>query len=200
MKNFFAEFKKFITRGNVIDLAVGVIIGGAFTAIVTALTTHILTPLINGVIYLIFGGTSSEPVYTVLVGAYTESGTLDVANSILINWGAFISAIINFILIALVLFLIIRIINRVQEANLKLAEGVKKGKLTKEEKTEIKAAGINLKDKEKVEKYFADKKAKEDAAKAEEEKKAAAMAEEKRKHSTEGLLEEIKALLEKQVK
>ena len=190
MKNFFAEFKKFITRGNVIDLAVGVIIGGAFTAIVTALTTHILTPLINGVIYLIFGGTSSEPVYTVLVGAYTENGTLDAANSILINWGAFISAIINFILIAFVLFLIIRVINRVQEANLKLAEGVKKGKLTKEEKKEIKAAGISLKDKEKVAAYLADKKAKEDAAKAEEE----------RKHSTEGLLEEIKALLEKQVK
>lgn len=200
MKNFFAEFKKFITRGNVIDLAVGVIIGGAFTAIVTALTTHILTPLINGVIYLIFGGTSSEPVYTVLVGAYTENGTLDAANSILINWGAFISAIINFILIAFVLFLIIRVINRVQEANLKLAEGVKKGKLTKEEKKEIKAAGISLKDKEKVAAYLADKKAKEDAAKAEEEKKAAAKAEEERKHSTEGLLEEIKVLLEKQVK
>ena len=196
MKNFFAEFKKFITRGNVIDLAVGVIIGGAFTAIVSALTTHILTPLINWVIYLIFGGAGNKPVYTVLVASYTEDGAIDVANSILINWGAFIGAIINFILIALVLFLIIRFINRVQETNKKLAEGVIKNKLSSEEKKEIKAAGISLKDKEKVAAYLADKKAKEDALKAEEEKKA----EEAKKHTTEGLLEDIKALLEKQAK
>lgn len=195
MKKFFAEFKKFITRGNVVDLAVGVIIGGAFTAIVTALTTHILTPLINWVIYLVFGGTTGKPVYTVLVGAYTEDGALDTANAIFINWGAFIGAIINFILIAFVLFMIIRFINRVQEANKKLAEGVNKG-LTKEEKKEIKAAGISLKDKEKVAAFMADKKAKEDALKAEQ----AAKAEEERKHTTEGLLEDIKALLEKQTK
>ena len=196
MKKFFAEFKKFITRGNVIDLAVGVIIGGAFTAIVTALTTHILTPLINWVIYLIFGGTTGKPVYTVLVAAYTEDGALDTANAIFINWGAFIGAIINFILIAFVLFMIIRFINRVQEANKKLAEETGKGKLTKEEKKELKAAGICFKDEEKVAAYFADKKAKEDALKAEEEKAA----EEAKKHTTEGLLEDIKALLIKQAK
>ena len=200
MKNFFAEFKKFITRGNVIDLAVGVIIGGAFTAIVSALTTHILTPLINGVIYLIFGGTGGEPVYTVFVGAYTENGTLDVANSILINWGAFIGAIINFILIAFVLFLIIRVINRVQETNQKLAKEVKKGFLSKEDKKDLKAAGIKFYDKEKVSAFLADKKAKQAALKAEEEEKAKAAEEERKKHTTEGLLEDIKALLEKQAK
>ena len=196
MKKFFAEFKKFITRGNVVDLAVGVIIGGAFTAIVTALTTHILTPLINWVIYLIFGGTGGKPVYTVLVGAYTVDGALDTANAIFINWGAFIGAIINFILIAFVLFMIVRIINKVQEANLKLGKEVKKGKLTKEEKKEIKAAGISLKDKEKIETFLADKKAKEEAIKAEE----ALKEEEAKKHTTEALLEDIKALLQKQVK
>lgn len=199
MKKFFDEFKKFINRGNVLDLAVGVIIGGAFTAIVSALTTHILTPLINGTIYLLFGGTSSKPVYTVLVGAYTEDGALDTANSIFINWGAFVSAIINFILVAFVLFIIIKAINKVQETNQKIAEGVKKGKLTKAEKKELKAKGISLRDKEKVEEYLAEKNAAKIAAEEEEKAKAAAIAEEEKKHTTEGLLEDIKALLEKQV-
>ncbi|MBQ9369741.1 MAG: MscL family protein, partial [Clostridia bacterium] len=67
MKKFFSEFKKFITRGNVIDLAVGVIIGGAFTAIVTALTNNILRPLINWFIYACGGG-EGIAAYTFLVG------------------------------------------------------------------------------------------------------------------------------------
>ena len=193
MKKFFDEFKKFINRGNVLDLAVGVIIGGAFTAIVTALTTHILSPLINGAIYVLFGGTSNKPVYTVLVGAYTEDGALDTANSIFINWGAFLSAIINFILVALVLFIIIKAINKVQETNQKLVEGIKSGKLTKEEKKELKKRGVSLKDKEKVAAFIEEKK----AAEQEEKKKAAEKEEEAKRHTTEGLLEDIKALLEK---
>ncbi|MBQ6727339.1 MAG: MscL family protein, partial [Clostridia bacterium] len=68
MKKVASEFKKFITRGNVIDLAVGVIIGGAFTAIVTALTTNILQPLINALISVLFGD-GSLAVYTVLIGS-----------------------------------------------------------------------------------------------------------------------------------
>ena len=69
MKKFFEEFKTFITRGNVLDMAVGVIVGGAFTAIVTALTKNILQPLINWIIYLISGSQGSlDGVYTFLVG------------------------------------------------------------------------------------------------------------------------------------
>lgn len=200
MKKFFGEFKKFITRGNVMDMAVGVIIGGAFSAIVTALTNHVLMPIINWILLLITGGNGLDAIYTYLEKSYTEEGTIDLANSIYIDWGAFITAIINFILIAFVLFLIIRTINKVAEANKKLKKGATKGKLSKEDKKELKGKGVDLKDKEKVAAYFAEKQAAEEAAKAKEEAKAAAAAEEARKHSTEGLLEEIKALLEKQAK
>ena len=63
---FFAEFKKFITRGNVLDMAVGVIVGGAFTAIVNGLSNFILKPLINALLAKILGGNALEQVYTFL--------------------------------------------------------------------------------------------------------------------------------------
>lgn len=115
---FFKEFKEFISRGNVVDMAVGVIIGGAFSAIVTALTNQILMPIINWILFLITGGKGLENIYTYLYKAEIEVETanglikeIDLANSIYIDWGAFITAIINFLLIALVLFLIIKAIN-----------------------------------------------------------------------------------------
>ncbi len=195
MKNFFKEFKTFITRGNVLDMAVGIIIGGAFTAIVTALTTHILTPIINWVLTLIFGDGGMQAVYTFLVTVLdAETGAIDLANSIYINWGAFIGAIINFILVALVLFCIIRAINKVKENSGKL-KGGKCKKFTKEEKAELKAAGVDVKDKEAAQAYFAEKEAK---AKAEAEEKA--KADRLANPTTEDLLKDIKALLEKQAK
>ncbi|MBR1676324.1 MAG: large conductance mechanosensitive channel protein MscL [Clostridia bacterium] len=120
MKKFFKEFGEFIKRGNVLDLAVGVIIGGAFSAIVTALTNNILMPIINFVLSAIFGKNGMEGAITVLgepVYTLGENGEkiLDLANTIYINWGAFITAIINFILIALVLFLIVKAINNVSK-------------------------------------------------------------------------------------
>ena len=133
MKKFFAEFKKFISRGNVIDLAVGVIIGGAFSAIVTALTNHILMPLINAFITFVTGGKGMEGAITKLYPVYLDEAQtiLDMDNSIYIDWGAFVSAIVNFLLIAIVLFVIVKAINAVND-------GVKKGKekfapLTKDE-------------------------------------------------------------------
>ena len=111
MKKFFAEFKKFISRGNVVDMAVGVIIGGAFSAIVTALTNQILMPIINWILAAIIGKNGMEGAVTILSRAEDEAGNLDLANSIYIDWGAFITAIINFLLIALVLFIIIKMIN-----------------------------------------------------------------------------------------
>ena len=116
MKKFFTEFKAFINRGNVIDLAVGVIIGGAFSAIVTALTSHILMPLINWVLLAITGGKGLEGVYTFLSKVTDENGAVVLENSIYIDWGAFITAVINFILIALVVFLIVKAINKAKEA------------------------------------------------------------------------------------
>ena len=191
MKKFFNEFKKFITRGNVLDMAVGVIVGGAFTAIVTALTTHILQPLINWIIYLISGSKSIESVYTFLVGSAE-----DLESAIYIDWGAFVSAIINFILIALVLFIIVKTINAVQEGSNKLTKDYKQ--LSKADKKELKKRKISLLDKEKVAEYLAEKD-KIAADKAEEEKR---VAEEKAKLEREqnptetDLLKKILAILE----
>jgi len=119
-KGFFAEFKEFISRGSVIDLAVGIIIGGAFTAIVTALTGHILTPLINWALAAIVGDKGLESARTMLSAQYDANGEIIWESSIYIDWGAFVSAIINFILIAFVLFIIVRAINKAKEAKAKL--------------------------------------------------------------------------------
>lgn len=100
-KGFVAEFKKFIMRGNVMDMAVGVIVGGAFTSIVTSLNQDILTPILG-----IFGG--------------TDFGYLSVAlgkgeNAPLLNYGNFITAIINFLITALVIFCLIKLLNKMNE-------------------------------------------------------------------------------------
>ena len=122
MKKFFADFKKFISRGNILDLAVGVIVGGAFTAIVTSLTNHIIRPLINWIIALIGGKEGLSSALTFLSKAYQTDSTgayvldeagnkiVDLANSIYIDWGAFITAIIDFFIIAFTIFLILKIV------------------------------------------------------------------------------------------
>ena len=115
---FCADFKKFITRGNVLDMAVGVIVGGAFTAIINSLSNNILKPVINWILAMILGTDSLSEVYTFLTKVETtdESGAtvVDLANSIYIDWGAFINAIINFFLIAFTLFVIVRVINKIR--------------------------------------------------------------------------------------
>ena len=118
--SFFADFKKFITRGNVLDMAVGVIVGGAFTAIINALSNNILKPIINWLLATLLGADSLKEVFTFLKYAYVldENGAvtaeIDLANSIYIDWGAFINAIINFLLIAFTLFVIVRTINKIR--------------------------------------------------------------------------------------
>ena len=160
MKKFFAEFKKFITRGNVIDMAVGVIVGSSFTAIVNALSNNILKPFINYVLALVLGKDSLSEVYTFLqkVTVVGEDGieTVDLAQSIYIDWGAFINAIINFLIIAFVLFCIVKAINNMKE------EATEK-KLKKARKAELRANGIKPRDKAAAEAYFAKKKAEEEA-------------------------------------
>lgn len=146
-KGFWTEFKAFITRGNILDMAVGIIVGGAFTAIVNALCNNILKPIVNWILALILGTDSLSEVYTFLTTAYTTDETgaqvIDLANSIYIDWGTFINAIINFLLIALVLFLIIKALMKVQkmreEAKIALEEAQKKA----EEKQEKKTAGTS---------------------------------------------------------
>lgn len=169
MKKFFSEFKKFITRGNVMDLAVGVIIGGAFTAIVNALSNNILRPIINWIIAAICGGSSDlSKIYTVLKPAYVldETGaattTLDLTKSIYIDWGAFISAILNFLIIAFVLFLIVKTINKVNEGVNELVNG--NGVFTKKEIRQFRRKGLTTKEIRVLEqeKIAADKKAEEE--------------------------------------
>lgn len=118
---FFAEFKAFISKGSIVDLSIGIIIGGAFTAIVTALTTNIFTPLINWIISLFVEGDALEAARTVLgKTVYLADGTVDWSNTIYIDWGAFISAIINFFLIAMILFIIVKAMNKAKQASEKI--------------------------------------------------------------------------------
>lgn len=127
IKKFFGEFKKFITRGNVLDMAVGVIVGGAFTAIVNGLSNFILKPLINWLIAGLIGkeGMSGlSGAIKVLSPVYDETGALVLADSIYIDWGSFISSIINFLLIAFVLFSIVKIMNGVADARERVENGL----------------------------------------------------------------------------
>ena len=203
MKNFIAEFKKFITRGNVVDLAVGVIVGGAFTAIVNGLSNFILKPLVNYALALIIGKDTLSEIVTMLLPAYTpdEAGAqvLDLANSIYIDWGSFINAILNFFIIAFVLFCIVRVINRVRDNQKDLVNKAKKNKPTKEERKAMKADGVKLRDKAAVAAWYAAKAEREAAEAA----AAAAAAEEKARldrranPTTEDLLKAILAELKK---
>lgn len=205
MKKFFEEFKTFISRGNVLDMAVGVIVGGAFTGIVNGLTNYVLTPIINWILSLVLGADGLEGAVTFLskvtaTDSVTGETVVDLANSIYIDWGAFISAIINFFLIAIVLFSIVKAMNALKDNNEKLKGNFIKARLSKEDKRELKDEGINVKDKAAVKAYFAEK---EERAKLEAEKIAAEKAaaeEEAKKHTTEALLEQIKEILEKQNK
>ena len=194
MKKFFKDFKAFISRGNVIDLAVGVIIGGAFTAIVTALTNKILMPVINWLIAIIVGGNGMESIYTFLKKAYTVDANgntiVDLANSIYIDWGAFIIAIIDFLLIALVLFSIIKTFMATQN----VAKKAVKLKPTKKEREELKELGVNMKNPKEVIAKTAELR---ENKKAEEEAKAKAEAEANKKPTTEELLADILAELKK---
>ena len=139
-KGFWQEFRAFIARGNILDMAVGAIIGGAFTAIVNALSNNVLKPVINQVLALIFGADSLTELYTFLTTAYTTDETgatvIDLANSIYIDWGTFINAVINFLLTALVLFLIIKAVMKVsklrEEAKTALREAEEKRKAERE--------------------------------------------------------------------
>lgn len=142
MKKFFSDFKKFISRGNIVDMSIGVIIGSAFSAIVTSLTNKIIMPFINWLLSL--GGTNGlESAYTFLKKVYAEDGvTVDLAKSIYIDWGAFITAIINFFLIAFVLFMILKLM---MQAKGMWSKAVKANP-TRAERKELKAQGVNMKD------------------------------------------------------
>lgn len=113
MKKFFAEFKEFISRGNVIDLAVGVIIGGAFSAIVTSLTDNIIKPLIN------------------CIGGAEVQGKIHLVGDNYIDYGSFISAVINFLIMAFIIFCIVKAINKMLDLTKKKEENKEEAPATR---------------------------------------------------------------------
>ena len=193
MKKFFQEFKKFITRGNVVDMAVGVIVGSSFTAIVNGLSNFILKPLINALLSLMLGGGALDKVYTYLVPAYDAEGAIDLAKSIYIDWGSFINAIINFFLVAFVLFSIVKIMNKIREGGKKLEADARSGRPSKEDRKEMKKRGIKFSDADAVADYYEEKAQKEAAAKAAAEEKA--RLDKEANPSTEELLKQIRDIL-----
>lgn len=111
-KGFFEEFRKFIMRGNVIDLAVGVIIGAAFQAIVNSLVNDIVMPLIS----MITGGIDFSNWFIALDGThYKTLKAAQEAGAATLNYGTFITAVINFVLMAFVIFLLVKFLNGVSD-------------------------------------------------------------------------------------
>ena len=202
MKKFIEEFKKFITRGNVVDMSVGVIVGGAFTAIVNGLSNFILKPLINALLAIIFGANSLADLYTILVPSETvdEAGNtvIDLATSIYIDWGSFINAVINFFLTAIVLFTIVKIFNRIRERNLNFMAELNNVKVSRTEKKAMLAEGFDPRDRESIKAYreLLKKRDAEEKAKAEAEAAEKAAAERLANPTTEDLLKKIIEIIE----
>lgn len=103
---FISEFKSFVLRGNVMDMAIGVIIGGAFATIVTALTDDFINPIING------------------IGGAEVAGKIKIYGGQYLNWGHFLTAVINFLIMAFVLFIILKAVNKLMTIGKKKEEEV----------------------------------------------------------------------------
>lgn len=115
----FSDFRDFIAKGNVMDMAVGIIIGAAFTAIVKSMVDNLLNPIIG----LFLGGVDFTTLFMVLSGDGTYA-SLEAARDAGVSvfaYGAFIMALINFIIIALVVFILVRTVNKVKEASARKA-------------------------------------------------------------------------------
>ncbi|MCV6592271.1 MAG: large conductance mechanosensitive channel protein MscL [Silicimonas sp.] len=115
------EFKDFIAKGNAMDMAVGIIIGAAFTAIVQSLVGDLINPIIG----LFTGGVDFTNNYAVLSGEVAEGSSLDAAREAgasVFAYGAFVMALINFLIIAWVVFLLVRSVNKVKDAAAKKEE------------------------------------------------------------------------------
>lgn len=109
MKKFISEFKEFALKGNVFDLAIGVVIGGAFTAIVTSLVTDIITPIIS----LIANTSNLETLEYTLREAVIVNGET-IKEAVVFRYGSFIDSVISFLIIALIIFMFIKAINKLK--------------------------------------------------------------------------------------
>ena len=175
MNKIIAEFKKFVKRGNIVDMAVGVIVGSSFTAIVNALSDNILKPLINYLLILVFGAESLSQVYTFLSVSYDAAGAIDLEQSIYIDWGTFINSILNFVLVAVVLFAIVKVVNTLRDRQKQVFAELLSDVPRKEDLKQMKKLGIKIND-DNVESFMKAKKQRlleeEELAKAEAEEKA----------------------------
>ena len=175
MNTYMGEFKKFISRGNVVDMAVGIIVGSSFTAIVNSLSNNVLKPIVNFLLTELFNAESLSELYTFLrkieVDVVDEAGNvtgteIDLSQSIYIDWGALINAIISFFLIAIVLFTIVKLINKFRENQKELAQKISEQTFDRAERKELRANGIKPHDRKSALAYFAEKKRKSEEAKA----------------------------------
>ena len=117
-KGIIGEFKEFALKGNVVDLAIGVIIGGAFQGIVKSLVDDIIMPLVSG----IFGNVDFTNRYLVLRGDVPAGTSLAAAKemgAITFNYGSFITVLINFLILAVIIFLMVKAINKLRDIPLK---------------------------------------------------------------------------------
>ena len=124
MKKLISDFKKFISKGNVIDLAVGMIIGAAFTAIVNALVNYILKPLIAA----IPGADGTSALKVTLKDAVVDSAGNVTSEAVVLDFGEVISAVITFFLTAVILFAIVKVIVSIRERREKLQAALKKAR------------------------------------------------------------------------
>lgn len=109
------EFKDFISKGNVMDMAVGIIVGAAFTAIVSSLVADLINPIIG----LVIGGIDFSNLYVVLSGDVPAGASLDAAReagAAVFAYGSFLMAVINFLIIAFVVFMLVKQVNRIKDA------------------------------------------------------------------------------------
>ena len=186
-QKFWADFKKFITRGNVVDMAVGVAVASAFTAIVTAFTKGFVTPLLS----MLTSNTNLSEMKTILRPEKIDPITEEIITpEVALLWGDFLHAIVNFLIIALSMFMIMRIAATVRNHYVKISEKVKE--FAKEEEIAAKKA----KEAEEKAKAEAEAKAKAEAEAAEAARIEAEKAEDKaRLVREEELLREIRDLL-----
>ena len=181
MKKFFKEFKTFITRGNVLDMAVGVVVGGAFSKIVTSLVNNIIMPAIAA----LFGGKSVADLKWVISPEIVDDAGKVVKAEAAIGYGLFIQNIIDFLLIAFVLFCVLRVVMMLQNGT--ASERQIRKALTREEKAKLKAEGKTYKEiREAAIQKLADEKARKEQEEAA--KKASI-------ETTDDILKDIRSLL-----
>lgn len=126
MKHFIQEFKKFAIRGNVIDLAIGVIIGSAFNRIVTSLVEDIIMPPLG----LVIGGLKFDEYRFLLSPATLDSTGKVIQSGVTINYGTFVQVLLNFLIVAITIFLTIKVLNLLRERSKAEEKNTKEQKST----------------------------------------------------------------------